>query len=202
MGEPNNSAYPLRKDVIERLRIEKGLSLRSLASEAGLDLATLRRWRKGKPAYLENIASLAKALGVAVQEIIEQPQKTVSTEPIKRVRITIHYDVDFDNFTKADETTLMTALQKLIATNNQIVVAKVEAGSVKLTLELDLNDAMRFYGAIRQIWQHREHQKNQLAFAFFYDETLKKTLNVDFSGIEELGDRRTYFDLYEPPDHH
>lgn len=54
--------YPIRADVIERLREARGLSVAKLAERAGIDAKTLKRIQNGGNAFLETIQRIAKAL--------------------------------------------------------------------------------------------------------------------------------------------
>ena len=68
----------IRADVVERLRARAGLSLEALAGSVPIDVRTLQRWLAGQPAWFENVASLAKALGVDFDRLTQPIDEGVS----------------------------------------------------------------------------------------------------------------------------
>lgn len=59
--------------VIKRLRLEKGLSQKRLAEEAGLSQSFIHSIEVGqKSPTIRSIRKIAKALGVPVEEIIRE----------------------------------------------------------------------------------------------------------------------------------
>lgn len=63
-------------DRIQSLRIARGWSVEKLASAAGVDRKTIDRVLKGRPAYLDTIATLARALDVQPETIAPQLRDT------------------------------------------------------------------------------------------------------------------------------
>ena len=90
-------AYRINADVIEALRKQRALSWGKLAEKAEVDVKTLRRWRKGEPAYMENIARLAEALRVepkTLMDDIPSPEPSPSPQPSNQ-----HFMFTFDTET-------------------------------------------------------------------------------------------------------
>jgi transcriptional regulator with XRE-family HTH domain len=66
----NQRSYLLRADELKRLRVRKGLSITELAARCDVNYKTVRRWLKGGPAYMDNIAVLTRVLGTTPEQII------------------------------------------------------------------------------------------------------------------------------------
>src|SRR4051794_32935380 len=66
-----------RKEVL-RLQDYSGLNDEQLARAAGISVVTLKKWLKGKGAFLSKITKLAEALRVTPDRIIAAPGKALN----------------------------------------------------------------------------------------------------------------------------
>lgn len=87
---PRQNTYAIRVDRVEELRKEKGMNYKTLAGLTGVHPVTLNRWLDNGRAFMDNIASLAAALGVKPDELIAGGPKP------KRIRGTFTFEIDGD----------------------------------------------------------------------------------------------------------
>lgn len=163
MGEDNERSFVLRADVIRRLRVQRGLSLKALAAQIDVNARTLRRWLNGQPAYMFNVDQLAKALGSTAGDIIASdeiptapspgpptpadgvlPYQTVDT-PRLRVTVSTFELESFD--AQAREAFVKQILEQCHLKGDVTVVSAAPTNSVLVTLELSKEDADRLVRA-------------------------------------------------------
>jgi hypothetical protein len=115
--------FRIKAEVVDDLRKQYGMSQTRLATEAGVDVASLRRWMKGSSAYLENIASLAKALNTQPHQLI------VQTLPAKQGISRTHVDMVFKVSAALERPE---QVGQLVCLTKQMVEA-IEASGMKVT---------------------------------------------------------------------
>ena len=73
---------------LESLRLKRGLTLEQLAEKTGLKCTTVRKLEDGFNniafARAETVWRLAKALGVTMEDLLQQSQEEQNTSPDKR----------------------------------------------------------------------------------------------------------------------
>jgi transcriptional regulator with XRE-family HTH domain len=121
--------YVCDKDVIERLRRERGLALEALAAEAGIHLRTLRRVLSGKPAYLSTLTQLARPLGVPVAALVKG--SVADSTPVSEAQSAFNLTLTVDGVALTEHAIApLEAAQKLTAylVASGCSVAAVQAG--------------------------------------------------------------------------
>lgn len=148
--------YLLRVDEIQKLRERRGLSVGELAARCEVDRKTLRRWLKGGPAYMANIARLAEVLrttpdqlivaGVtslleaAVVPVAGGTPEVVPGAPKRRRKLTVAV-FQFEDFDDAEEADFLRKLARAMGREEPPDATEIEpANSIVITLELDPDD--------------------------------------------------------------
>ena len=138
----------VRPDVLKRLREAKGWSQEALADKAIVSLKTISSLENAAPARPSTIAKVAKALGIAPAELVDQGDSAVATSAAvilpadRRVNVTLTLSIPFESFDETEGLDRLTSLlAAIVQTKNAIAVTNVSAGSVKVTLAVDPEDA-------------------------------------------------------------
>jgi HSP20 family molecular chaperone IbpA/transcriptional regulator with XRE-family HTH domain len=152
-----------------RLREERGLSIERLALDAGCNPRTVLALEAGKPALKSSVAKVAKALGVAAEQLKPVPHCIVvpptapapapagdppapagdpPPAPLRRRRLVLVYDLSPAFLENApEEIHFILKLAENAGTAGPVVVLDAEVGSIRLTLEVSDEDAMRIVNA-------------------------------------------------------
>lgn len=118
--------------AIERMRLAKGMSVESLAAKAGIAVKTVKRIISGKPAFLENIASLARALGTTCAALLNTPL-TAQRPPNAG---TFSVDISLSGvITSPEQSQLLVSLTPKIVAGLQDAGVKVTSATSKLALD-------------------------------------------------------------------
>ena len=70
-------------NILERLRIARGMSMRDLSKETGVSTRTIVRLENGEKAITLTLAKLAKGLGVEVDELLELAETPAPPRSVK-----------------------------------------------------------------------------------------------------------------------
>lgn len=155
--------YLLRVDEIQRLREQRGLSVRELAARCEVDRKTIGRWLKGGPAYMANIARLAEVLrttadqlfvgGVSTQAdaalvpVASRPPDAALATPKRGRKLTVVV-FKFDDIDDEQEAEFFVKLAQAIGTTRTLeAIDLAPANSVVFTVELDPEDDERLVRA-------------------------------------------------------
>jgi HSP20 family molecular chaperone IbpA/transcriptional regulator with XRE-family HTH domain len=143
-----------------RLREERDLSIERLALDAGCSPRTVIALEAGKPALKSSVAKVAKALGIAPEELKPVPHCVVvpptapapagdpPPAPPRRRRLVLVYDLSPAFLENApEEIHFILKLAEGAGTAGPVVVLDAEAGSIRLTLEVSDEDALRIVNA-------------------------------------------------------
>lgn len=143
-----------------RLREERDLSIERLALEAGCSHKTVLALETGKPVQKRNVAKVAKALGIAPEELKPVPDCVVvpptasapvgdpPPAPPRRRRLVLVYDLSPAFLENApEEIHFILKLTEDAGTLGPVLVLDPEEGSIRLTLEVSDDDALRIVNA-------------------------------------------------------
>jgi transcriptional regulator with XRE-family HTH domain len=72
---------------IKKLRVDKGLTLNELATQAGIGIASLARLEAGGKAYASTLGKIARALEVDVTELMEFEAISPKRDPQPEVNL-------------------------------------------------------------------------------------------------------------------
>jgi transcriptional regulator with XRE-family HTH domain len=140
---------------VENLRNAKGISRKTLAARSGIHERTLKRWMNGEPAFIENIALIAKLLGTTASALIVQenagpadsllgndaPSCTVVTHEQSDEHISLKLQIDLTITKGAAEPSAQLAaivefLQKLLPDKRGITITSIGAGTAIIAIAM------------------------------------------------------------------
>jgi HSP20 family molecular chaperone IbpA/transcriptional regulator with XRE-family HTH domain len=143
-----------------RLREARDLSIERLAMDAGCSSRTVLAMETGKPTLKSSVSKVAKALGVAPEELKPVPHcvvvppgaSTPAGNPApaapRRRRLVLVYDLSPAFLENApEEIHFILKLAEDAGTTGPILVLDGEEGSIRLTLEVSDEDALRIVNA-------------------------------------------------------
>jgi HSP20 family molecular chaperone IbpA/DNA-binding XRE family transcriptional regulator len=159
-SEMRYRCFTIDGPTARRLREERDLSIERLAQDAGCSPRTVIALEAGKPALKSSIAKVAKALGIAPEELKPVPHCVVvpptasapagdpPTAPPRRRCLVLVCNLSPAFLENApEEIHFVFKLAEEAGTTGPIVVLDAEAGSIRLTLEVSDEDAMRIASA-------------------------------------------------------
>jgi len=145
-----------------RLREERGLSIEDLASKARCSDKTVQALEMGRPKLKSVVGKVAKALGVAPEELKPVPHYVVvpptasapagdpAPAPARRRRLVLVYDLSPAFLENApEEIHFVLKLAEHAGTTGSIDVIDDDEGSIRLTLEMSEEDALRIVNAFK-----------------------------------------------------
>ena len=159
-SEMRYRCFTIDGPTARRLREERDLSIEQLALDAGCSSRTVIALEAGKPALKSSIAKVAKALGIAPEELKPVPHCVVvphaasapAGDPApaspRRRRLVLVYDLSAALLENApEEIHFILKLAQDAGTAGPVVVLNAEVGSIRLTLQVSDEDAVRIVNA-------------------------------------------------------
>lgn len=139
-----------RVEVIERLMMKHGFTRESLAQKAGTSINTLRKRLNGEPAPMCTFKKLATALKTTPDVIIEgyDAAPDVLEPPPPRTQADVVIGKNFSDFDEGQELQeLIARFKKLVRAKFKVVVIAIDDGSVRLGLNMAMDDLLRLVDA-------------------------------------------------------
>ena len=124
-----------------------------LAEESGLSLRTITNLEAGESVAIDTIRRLAKALGVAVNELLAEPVER------PRIRIKITTLLEFDGFGETEQAALRDMLTRNANPTGVIVITEIARGSTIVTIEIDEADAVALAEAFKKFRGESEERR-------------------------------------------
>lgn len=165
LGTPRFSEIRCRYFVVDgptarRLREERGLSIEQLAIKAGCIDKTVQALEMGKPKLKSVVGKVAKGLGVAPEQLKPIPQLVTvppttpapagNAAPVSPRRLVIVFNLTPELLENApEEIHFVLKLAEHAGTTGSIEVLDAEEGSIRLTLEMSEEDAVRVFNAFK-----------------------------------------------------
>ena len=144
---------PVQGDMVRKLPDARKAGRRKpLPTRPDAPQKTIQDAEQGKEKYLSTVSMIAKALGVDAGKLIEGEMPAsldLSARP-DRVDVDIELDRVFEEFDETvDVPALLAAVKKVIRVNGITYIVVIAQGSVRLTVNMDRDDARRLQAAFR-----------------------------------------------------
>lgn len=178
MASAIKRTFHLDVEHFDLLMQQSGMTLEDLAAKSGIDLRTLRRKRKGEPAFLSTLREIARGLATTTSSLISQCDGQASTIPDRhpsRFRARLKLSGKFHS-----------ARQKefLIRLNNQIMSDLAHEGITVTGQSFTIaTTPIASAGALRLVLAVRSVTDNMPSW---FLATVKPSLLSDFCQAEEI----------------
>jgi DNA-directed RNA polymerase specialized sigma24 family protein/HEAT repeat protein len=140
--EPTDkTTVPPYGERVMALRAERGWSQLTLATRAGCSEGTIRRVEEGERTRYTTLVLIAKAFGMSPQELLR-------TEKYNKLTLVIHINEYMFSCPEEAMIEALKRIRQLIGDSKGLQVISVSQGSIKVSIALGPDDALRLLAAI------------------------------------------------------
>jgi transcriptional regulator with XRE-family HTH domain len=136
---------------LRSIRIREGITITGLAHASNLSAKTISKAERGRDLRTISLYKIVNGLNVFTgkQYELEEIFPDIQREPESRMaeEIEIKISKSFNEFSDADEESLINAIKQILSTDD-IVIKRKRKGSVKVSLELSHNQVMHLVKAM------------------------------------------------------